>query len=138
MVPEVKKKRDMTKNELIAKLEGAKEVTSVVSIDLVLAALGMLEDPKPVTKGPVFNDSLIERLCEEIESALDYNSGDLVDTDTAEFTLNYSNCIELDRVEINVRDVMEHVEAKMQLVLEAFESEAADEEAEEEGTLRDE
>jgi hypothetical protein len=130
----------MTKNELIAKLEGAKEVTSVVSIDLVLAALGMLEDPKPVTKGPVFNDSLIERLCEEIESALDYNSGDLVDTDTAEFTLNYSNCIELDRVEINVRDVMEHVEAKMQLVLEAFESEAADEEAEaeEEGTLRDE
>jgi hypothetical protein len=129
----------MTKNELIAKLEGAKEVTSVVSIDLVLAALGMLEDPKPVTKGPVFNGSLIERLCEEIESALDYNSGDLVDTDTAEFTLNYSNCIELDRVEINVRDVMEHVEAKMQLVLEAFESEAADEEAEaEEGTLRDE
>jgi hypothetical protein len=128
----------MTKNELIAKLEGAKEVTSVVSIDLVLAALGMLEDPKPVAKGPVFNESLIERLCEEIESALDYNSGDLVDTDTAEFTLNYSNCIELDRVEINVRDVMEHVEAKMQLVLEAFESEAADEEAEEEGTLRDE
>jgi hypothetical protein len=128
----------MKKSELIAKLEGAKEVTSVVSIDLVLAALGMLEDPKPVTKGPVFNDSLIERLCEEIESALDYNSGDLVDTDTAEFTLNYSNCIELDRVEINVRDVMEHVEAKMQLVLEAFESEAADEEAEEEGTLRDE
>ena len=128
----------MTKNELIAKLEGAKEVTSVVSIDLVLAALGMLEDRKPVAKGPVFNESLIERLCEEIESALDYNSGDLVDTDTAEFTLNYSNCIELDRVEINVRDVMEHVEAKMQLVLEAFESEAADEEAEEEGTLRDE
>ena len=128
----------MTKNELIAKLEGAKEVTSVVSIDLVLAALGMLEEPKPVSKGPVFNDSLIERLCEEIESALDYNSGDLVDTDTAEFTLNYSNCIELDRVEINVRDVMEHVEAKMQLVLEAFELEAADEEAEEEGTLRDE
>jgi hypothetical protein len=128
----------MTKNELIAKLEGAKEVTSVVSIDLVLAALGMLEEPK-ANKGPVFNDSLIERLCEEIESALDYNSGDLVDTDTAEFTLNYSNCIELDRVEINVRDVMEHVEAKMQLVLEAFESEAADEEAEaEEGTLRDE
>ena len=33
----------MKKSELIAKLEGAKEVTSVVSIDLVLAALGMLE-----------------------------------------------------------------------------------------------
>ena len=130
----------MTKNELIAKLEGAKEVTSVVSIDLVLAALGMLEDPKPATKGPVFDDLLIERLSEEIESALDYNCGDLFDTDTAEFSLNYNNQIELERVEINVREVMEHVTAKMELVLEAFESEAADEEAEaeEEGTLRDE
>ena len=49
MVPEVKfkKKRVMKKSELIAKLEGAKELTSVVSIDLVLAALGMLEDEKP-------------------------------------------------------------------------------------------
>lgn len=129
----------MTKNELIAKLEGAKEVTSVVSIDLVLAALGMLEEPK-ANKGPVFNDSLIERLCEEIESALDYNSRGCVDLDTAEFSLSYNNQIELECVELNVREVMEHVEAKMQLVLEAFESEAADEEAEaeEEGTLRDE
>ena len=129
----------MTKNELIAKLEGAKEVTSVVSIDLVLAALGMLEDPKPVAKGPVFNDELIERLSEEIESALDYNSGDLVDTDTAEFSISYDNRVELERAEINVRDVMEHVTAKMRLVLEAFELEAADEaneaDAEYEATL---
>jgi hypothetical protein len=119
----------MTKNELIAKLEGAKEVTSVVSIDLVLAALGMLEEPK-ANVGPVFNDELIERLSEEIESALDYNSGDLVDLDTAEFSLGYDNRVELERVEINVRDVMEHVTAKMQLVLEAFELEAEDEAAE--------
>jgi hypothetical protein len=129
----------MTKNELIAKLEGAKEVTSVVSIDLVLAALGMLEDPKPASKGPVFNEELIERLCEEIESTLDYNSGDLVDTDTAEFSISYDNRVELERAEINVRDIMEHVGNKMMLVLEAFELEAADEAAEaEEGTLRDE
>ena len=119
----------MKKSELIAKLEGAKEVTSVVSIDLVLAALGMLEEEK-APKGPVFNEELIERLSEEIESALDYNSGDLVDVDTAEFSLSYNNQIELERAEINVRDVMEHVTAKMQLVLEAFELEAADEAAE--------
>ena len=130
----------MTKNELIAKLEGAKEVTSVVSIDLVLAALGMLEDPKPVSKGPVFNEELIERLCEEIESALDYNSRDCVDLDTAEFSMGYDNRIELEAVELNVRDIMDHVGNKMMMVLEAFELEAADEEAEaeEEGTLRDE
>ena len=132
----------MTKLELIAKLEGAKEVTSVVSIDLVLAALGMLEDPKPVTKGPVFNEELIERLSEEIESALDYNSDECVDKDSAEFSLNYDNRIELDRIDLNVYEIMQHVTAKLQLVLEAFELEAADEEAEAdeayEGTLRDE
>jgi hypothetical protein len=126
----------MKKSELIAKLEGAKELTSVVSIDLVLAALGMLEDPKPVSKGPVFNEELIERLCEEIEGALDYNSRDCVDTDTAEFSMSYDNRVELEAVEINVREIMEHVSNKMLLVLEAFESEAADEA--EEGTLRDE
>jgi hypothetical protein len=132
----------MKKSELIAKLEGAKEVTSVVSIDLVLAALGMLEDPKPVTKGPVFNEELIERLSEEIESALDYNSDECVDKDSAEFSLNYDNRIELDRIDLNVFEIMQHVTAKLQLVLEAFELEAADEEAEAdesyEGTLRDE
>jgi hypothetical protein len=129
----------MTKLELIAKLEGAKEVTSVVSIDLVLAALGMLEEPKPVAKGPVFNEELIERLSEEIESALDYNSDNCVDLDTAEFSMSYDNRVELERAEINVRDVMEHVTAKMRLVLEAFELEAADEaneaDAEYEATL---
>jgi hypothetical protein len=99
----------------------------------------MLEDPKPVAKGPVFNDELIERLSDEIESALDYNSGDFVDSDTAEFSISYDNRVELERVEINVRDVMEHVTAKLQLVLEAFELEAADEaneaDAEYEATL---
>lgn len=128
----------MKKENLIARLEGAKLMSSQVDIDKVIELIQALDEPQ--AKGPVFNEALIERLSEEIESALDYNSGDLVDTDTAEFSLNYNNTIELDRVEINVRDVMEHVTAKMELVLEAFELEAEEElqEAEEEGTLRDE
>jgi hypothetical protein len=78
-------------------------------------------------------------LCNEIELTLDYNSRDCVDLDTAEFSLGYDNRVELECVEINVRDIMEHVSNKMLLVLEAFELEAADEAAEaEEGTLRDE
>jgi hypothetical protein len=128
----------MKKENLIGRLEGAKLMSSQVDIDKVIELIKALDEPQAV--GPVFDDLLIERLSEEIESALDYNCGDLFDTDTAEFSLNYNNQIELERVEINVREVMEHVTAKMQLVLEAFELEAADEEAEaeEEGTLRDE
>ena len=36
----------MKKEELLAKLEVAKEVTSVVSIDLIISALNELEIPK--------------------------------------------------------------------------------------------
>jgi hypothetical protein len=131
----------MKKSELIAKLEGVKELTSVVSIDLVLAALGMLEEEK-APKGPVFDEELIGILADQIESALDYNSDECVDKDSAEFSLNYDNRIELDRIDLNVYEIMQHVTAKMRFVLEAFELEAADEAAEAdeayEGTLRDE
>jgi hypothetical protein len=127
----------MKKENLIARLEGAKLMSSQVDIDKVIELIQALDEPQPV--GPVFNEVLIERLCEEIEQCLDRNASDLVDTDTAEFSLGYDNRVELECVEINVRDIMEHVSNKMLLVLEAFELEAADEAAEaEEGTLRDE
>ncbi len=103
----------MKKENLIGRLEGAKLMSSQVDIDKVIELIKALDEPQAV--GPVFDDLLIERLSEEIESALDYNCGDLFDTDTAEFSLNYNNQIELERVEINVREVMEHVTAKMQL-----------------------
>jgi hypothetical protein len=127
----------MKKENLILRLEGAKLMSSQVDIDKVIELVKALDEPQAV--GPVFNEALIERLCEEIEGCLDRNASDLVDTDTAEFSISYDNRVELECVEINVRDIMEHVGNKMMLVLEAFELEAADEEAEaEEGTLRDE
>jgi hypothetical protein len=113
MVPEVKfkKKRVMKKIELIAKLEGAKELTSVVSIDLVIAALGMLEPEVKVEKVFGMSQELADEISSKIERCLDNNSSDLVDTDSAEFSLNYSNCIELDRVDLNVYDTMSHINA---------------------------
>ena len=124
----------MTKAELVARLEGAKELTSVVSIDLVIAALGMLEDPKPATK--VSNSFISEELAQEIsgkiERALDLYGRDFVETETAEFSLGYDNRIELDSVEINTNAIMQHVSG----VLEQF-IEDEDDEEEEEGTLTD-
>jgi hypothetical protein len=127
----------MKKENLIGRLEGAKLMSSQVDIDKVIELINALDEPQPV--GPVFNEALIERLCNEIELTLDYNSRDCVDLDTAEFSLGYDNRVELECVELNVREVMEHIGNKMMMVLEAFELEAADEAAEaEEGTLRDE
>jgi hypothetical protein len=124
----------MTKAELVAKLEGVKEFTSVVSIDIVIAALGMLEDPKPATKvnDSFIDEALAQRISEKIERVLDYNTRDIVETDTAEFSLGYDGrTIELDTVEINVSEIMRHVDA----VLNEFTAE--EEEEEEEGTLTD-
>jgi len=101
----------MKKSELIAKLEGAKELTPVVSIDLVLAALGMLEPEVKVEKVFGMSQELAEEIASKIERCLDNNASDLVDTDSAEFSLNYSNTIELDCAQINVYDTMDHINA---------------------------
>jgi hypothetical protein len=117
----------MKKSELIAKLAGAKEVTSVVSIDLVLTALGMLEPEVKVEKVFGMSQELAEEIASRIERCLDNNASDLVDTDSAEFSLNYSNCIELDRVDLNVYETMSHINA----CLEQFVVEEEDEDEDE-------
>jgi len=123
----------MTKAELVAKLEGAKELTSVVSIDLVIAALGMLEPEVKVEKVFSITQDLADDIAKKIERCLDNNSDNLVDTDNAEFELSYDNRIELSRVDVNVHEIMEHVTA----CLEEFVNEEDEEEATEEGVLRD-
>ena len=117
----------MKKSELIAKLEGAKELTPVVSIDLVLVSLAMLEPEVKVEKVFGMSQELAEEIASKIERCLDNNASDLVDTDSAEFSLNYSNTIELDCAQINVYDTMDHINA----CLEQFVVEEEEEEAEE-------
>ena len=118
----------MKKEELIAKLEGAKEVTSVVSIDLVLAALGMLEPEVVVEKEFKLTPELAEEIANKIERSLDYNRSHLIDVDSAEFELTYNNRIELTDVDVNMREIMDHVTASLENFVE---------EQQEEGVLRD-
>jgi len=119
----------MKKSVLIAKLEGAKELTTVVSIDLVLAALGMLEDEVKVEKVFGISQELAEEIASKIERCLDRNSSDLVDTDSAEFSLNYDNRIELDNVDVNVSDIMDHVTSCLEeFVVEEEDEDNGDEE----------
>ena len=95
----------MKKEELVAKLEVAKEVTSVVSIDLMLAALGMLEETKPTG----ITQELADEICNKIERCLDYNSDDLVDKDNVTFSIGYGNTIEIDDAQIDTYEVMKHI-----------------------------
>jgi hypothetical protein len=139
MLPKLKTER-MKKEQLIAQLEGVKVLSTQVDIDKVIALIQQLETEK---KGGLTQD-LAEEIAERIESALDQNSSDLVDCDSAEFELNYDNRIELNCADVNVSEIMDHVcsclnrfvteeeeEAFVQAILAADSNEADEEESEE-------
>ena len=114
----------MKKENLIAQLEAAKALTSVVSIDNVIALIQQLEAEVQVEKVFGITQELAEDIANKIERCLDYNSSDLVDRDSAEFEMNYDNRIELNRADVNVSEIMDHVTA----CLDEFIKEQQDEE----------
>jgi hypothetical protein len=118
----------MKKETLIAKLEGAKELTSVVSIDLVLAALGMLEPEVRIEKVFGITQELADTIANRIEGCIDNDSYRLVDLDSACFELSYNNQIELSEANVNVHEIMCHVTACIE---EFIEEEAEEEETDE-------
>ena len=98
----------MKKEELVAKLEVAKEVTSVVSIDLIISALNELEIPKAKSG---ITQELADKIADAIERTLDYNADDLVYKDNITFSLNFGNQLEIDEAQIDVSETMEHITA---------------------------
>ena len=104
----------MKKENLIAQLEAAKALTSVVSIDNVIALIQQLEAEVQVEKVFGITQELAEDIANKIERCLDYNSSDLVDCDSAEFELSYDNRIELSRADVNVSEIMNHITATLE------------------------
>jgi hypothetical protein len=114
----------MKKNELIAKLEGAKELTSVVSIDLVLTALGMLEDETPQPKGFSFKPSQFDMLMDKIQLAVDnMDRRELVDRSSAEFELDWNNVVSLNDVEVDFDYVYNSIREELEELIEDEEEE---------------
>jgi len=117
----------MKKSELIAKLEGAKEVTSVVSIDLVLAALGMLEESNPVVK-PEYSITakLFTRVVDIVEDSLNnMRTGHAIDMGSAEFELDWNNCISLTDISLDTDYIYNEIREQLE---NAFDIDEADEE----------
>jgi hypothetical protein len=145
MLPKLKKERVMKKENLIAQLEGVKVLSTQVDIDKVIALIQQLETETKTKSG--LTQELAEEIAEKIERTLDNNSSDLVDTDSAEFSINYDNRVELDTADVNVSEIMDHVtaildrfvveededeeEAFVQAILAADSNEADEEESEE-------
>jgi hypothetical protein len=100
----------MKKEELVAKLEVAKEVTSVVSIDLIISALNELEETQPKIKTGITQE-LADEIANRIERCLDRNCDDLVDKENITFEIVYGNQLEIDDAQIDVYGAMDHITA---------------------------
>ena len=93
----------MTKETLIAKLESGKELTSVVSIDVIIELIKQIETPMKITQ------DLVDDMCCKIERCLDNNADDLVDKDNVTFNIGYGNVIEIDDAQIDSYEIMRHI-----------------------------
>jgi hypothetical protein len=99
----------MKKEDLIQKLEEAKQLTSVVSIDTMIEMVHQLESE--VKFG--ITQYMADQLLKKVEEYLDYNSDDLVDKDRCEFSIRYGNTIEIEEVRINVDDIVGHISSEL-------------------------
>ena len=107
----------MKKENLIAQLEGVKTMSSQVDIDKVIELVNQLEPEVKIEilKVPAIGitQEFADEIANKIERTLDYNSNDFVDTDSAEFELDWNNVIRLNRVDVDVNEIMEHITATL-------------------------
>ena len=107
----------MKKENLIAQLEGVKTMSSQVDIDKVIELVNQLEPEVKIEilKVPAIGitQEFADEIADKIERSLDYNSNDFVDTDSAEFELDWNNVIRLNRVDVYVNEIMEHITATL-------------------------
>jgi len=95
----------MKKEELVAQLQAAKALTSVVSIDNVIA---LIEQITPEVKVGITQE-LADEIADRIERTLDYHSNGLVDKDNITFDIAFGNTIEVDDAPIDISEVMSHI-----------------------------
>ena len=123
----------MKKESLVAQLEAAKALTSVVSIDNVIALIQQLEPEQVESKTFLLNEQSFDKVMDIVENAVNnLRTRDLVDFDDAEFELNYNNQIELTDVRIDTDRIIDEIRESMENIFE----ETTDEDGEE-GTLTD-
>ena len=126
----------MKKESLVAQLEAAKALTSVVSIDNVIALIQQLEPEQVESKTFLLNEESFDKVMGIVERAVNnLHTRDIVDFDDAEFELSYNNVVELTDVRIDTDRIIDEIRESMENIFE--ETVDADDEDGEEGTLTD-
>lgn len=126
----------MKKESLVAQLEAAKALTSVVSIDNVIALIQQLEAEQVESKTFLLNEKSFDKVMDIVDNAVNnLRTRDLVDFDDAEFELNYNNQVELTDVRVDTDNIINNIREALENIFEETADE--DEEDGEEGTLTD-
>ena len=126
----------MKKESLVAQLEAVKTLTSVVSIDNVIALIQQLEPEQVESKTFLLNEESFDKVMNIVERSINnLSSSDVVDFDDAEFELNYNNQIVLTDVRVDTDRIIDEIRESMENIFE--ETVDADDEDGEEGTLTD-
>jgi hypothetical protein len=114
----------MRKEELVAQLEAAKALTSVVSIDNVIALIQGL-DPEVVTKTELrMTQKMFDAIGDVIESAINsMNNDDVVDLSSAEFELDYHNTVKLVNVDVDGDNIFDAIQNALDRNFEIVEDE---------------
>jgi actin-like ATPase involved in cell morphogenesis len=96
----------MKKENLIEQLTAAKALSSQVDIDKVIELINQITSETKLG----ITQEIAEEIARKFENALDRDSDELVDLDSAEFELNYDNRIELSRVDVNTSSIRGYIE----------------------------
>jgi hypothetical protein len=93
----------MTKAETLAALKN--QMDSFYSLEQVIKIIEGI-DPDPID----ISTDMIEQAIDNIIERLECSGRHLVDTDSAQFSLNYDNTIQLDQVDLNVDEIRREIE----------------------------
>ena len=122
----------MKKESLVAQLEAVKTLTSVVSIDNIIALIQKLEPEQVESKTFLLNEESFDKVMDIVDKAVNnLRTRDIVDFDDAEFELNYNNQVELTDVRVNTDCIINEIREELENIFE----ETADDD--EEGTSTD-
>ena len=109
----------MKKAELVAQLEAAKALTSVVSIDNIVALIQQLEAEQVESKTFLLNEESFDKVMNIVDRAVNnLDSRDIVDFDDAEFELSYNNVVELTDVRIDTDRIIDEIRESMENIFE--------------------
>ena len=109
----------MKKAELVAQLEAAKALTSVVSIDNVIALIQQLEPEQVENKTFLLNEESFDKVMGIVERSVNnLHTRDIVDFDDAEFELNYNNTVELTDVRIDTDRIIDEIRESLENIFE--------------------